>query len=315
MSESGERERHDAGKTMGDFALAVLQPKNAIVAFLFIVLTAGSVSVMWVLVPRFFGAAQTSVQIGDFKGEVLFESKTGEETSYLTVVHPQGWQDTGVQVDAGDVLSFHAGGKVHVDIFQLWEQAHGRAAFEADWEARGHKRNSTDESQLPEEALKRALGGPDGTSDTKVATALTGTSLRWVGPDGRDPSVTPAWTARAKRYQMDPTAAAPDGAPRAALIGRIWLDQSNHSKPFKISCKLEDFPAPITGTLQLAVNEPDDGLPGSPMLFFSDNLGFFWVKVKKVPPSSIDRMLGHHPTPLWPDDDDCPPKSPGSAAR
>jgi hypothetical protein len=49
-------------------------------------------------------------------GSIVFAQETKHGAEYLAIVHPQGWQETGIAVKEGDNLSFEAGGDINIDL-------------------------------------------------------------------------------------------------------------------------------------------------------------------------------------------------------
>jgi hypothetical protein len=49
--------------------------------------------------------------------QVVFERHSSDyESEYIVMIHPQGWQETGIQVRKGDMLRLSADGSVAIDL-------------------------------------------------------------------------------------------------------------------------------------------------------------------------------------------------------
>lgn len=254
------------GATIGDFLTALLDWKKALVALVFVALLAtilvGVYGVAIVWVPRTFGVAKSDFKIGSMQSSVLFQSEDDDKTNYLTMVHPQGWQDTDIKVVAGQMLTFRAGGRIQVDVNSLVEQARLRA----DWEQKLRKPrgpldpDSTDPVNIPEDRFS-----PEQREQLRDARVFR----PWTGPQGY-PSSVRAWKARDVRFVKPQS-------PLGALLGSIGSDPNAHESVFVIGTG-GVHPAERDGTLWVTVNDVTSDA-SVPELFFRDNVGFFWLKV------------------------------------
>ena len=102
---------------------------------------------------------------------ILFERHASEyETDYMVVIHPQGWQETGIQVKEGDILRISADGSVAIDLQGLVTSVNRRNKLE--YRARKATPPAKWNKLLPEDQWtpeeiesimpKRAWTGPDG---------------------------------------------------------------------------------------------------------------------------------------------------------
>jgi hypothetical protein len=109
------------GKTFADVVDSLLNDSRKLTYFtLLAILVSGVVMLMAVVVfgqfPKWLGAEKSQISIGGFETQFLFQSTSANKTEYLVIVHPQGWQDTGIEVEKGARMSFRAGGRWHIAI-------------------------------------------------------------------------------------------------------------------------------------------------------------------------------------------------------
>jgi len=60
-----------------------------------------AVVVIFGQLPKLLGAQKSQISIGGFETQFFFQSTSANKQEYLMIVHPQGWQDTGIEVDKG----------------------------------------------------------------------------------------------------------------------------------------------------------------------------------------------------------------------
>jgi len=272
-----DRDGVTSGKTFADVLDTLLIDKRKFSYFtLLAILVPGVVMLVALVVfgqfPKWLGAERTQISIGGFETQFLFKSTSANKTEYLVIVHPQGWQDTGIEVEKGARMSFRAGGQIHIDFNGLKQQAEDRNIMEKRLEkSRNLDRNSDDQKRLPEMFFSDEWDPK--THETFWAHLKDQRRFRpWVGPEGYQPTLQ-AWRARQQRRAF------PD-ARLGELIGQIKDAKGNPvDKPFEIGTGIgmPDEHTKEAGHLWLAINDVVD--PTYPELFFADNLGFCWVKV------------------------------------
>src|SRR6266705_1113249 len=265
------------GKTFADVLDTLLTDRRKLGYFSFLtILVPGIVMLLAVIVfgqfPRWLGAENSQISIGGFETQFLFQSTSANKEEYLMIVHPQGWQDSGIEVEKGARMSFRAGGQIHIDFNGLRQQAEDRSTMEKRLEKSKHlDRDSDDQNNLPEMYFSEEWD--TNSHETIWAHLKDQRKFRpWVGPEGYDPSLQ-AWRARQKRRAF------PE-ARLGELIGQIKDSKGSPlDKAFEIGTGIgmPDVHTKESGHLWLAINDVVD--PTYPELFFADNLGFCWVKV------------------------------------
>jgi hypothetical protein len=249
--------------------LVALDRKKAVILWAFLSATMASFlalgAVTYVTVVRASGAVRSELRFGALDGTILFPNAPDNSGSAWTVVHPNGWLNSEVQVKLGDRLDFLAGGRVNVDLDGAVALARLRHSLEERASRRKHdvRLQPRYSFSLPEDLL---------SSDEIEMLSNSKRFQPWTGPGGYNPA-TSLSRARASRRAIP-------NAPLGALIGQIRIGNGEErtSKGFVIGEKLVNFQVPTTGTLWLAVN--DVVFPGDPDLYYADNVGFFVVDVR-----------------------------------
>jgi hypothetical protein len=262
---SGGDGKEPTGHTFGDVLDSVLdQPRRLVVLFLLVIGFFGlAVGAVWV-VTKMLGLQASEVDIGAENAKVVFESvqkKTGNE-DYVVVVNPQGWQNTGIDVSAGDKLTFHAGGKICVDMNSIWENAQLRLKFEGDI-VKANKINPDDPTAKPPE---------DYFSDEQKRQLIL--ERPWTDPDGFNlKAFHPSYQSRHNRYLLPEK-------PAGGLVGGVTpgAGEPDRAEAFFIG-KQDTYVAPQDGQLWFTVNDVQFSDPSNPNLFYNDNVGSFWVRV------------------------------------
>ena len=198
-------------------------------------------------------------------GSIVFSqsTKTGEE--YLAIVHPQGWQETGIAVKEGDTLKFEAGGDINIDLGGLVRSIARRHDIEEKLIAREAKAG-----RWPQE--KNTFSPDEKFSPNEKAEIRP--LWMWSDPDGATATGNLAIPARRDESIMK-------NANYGTLLGAIRETgiTPERSDAFKIG-KSANVSTHKSGKLYFTVNDVwayDD--PTFPNKFFIDNVGFFWVKV------------------------------------
>ena len=252
--------------TLGDVLDSVLSTPRRL--FWLLLLLGGAfliaIGAVWSVV-TILGLRASEVTVNGENTKVVFESvekKTGNG-DYLVVVNPEGWQSTGIDVRAGDKLTFHAGGKICIDMNSIWEVVQARKRFE-DRVAKEQKirQNDETETRVPEDYF---------TTSEKQQLILT---RPWVDPDGFDLRVfQPSFRSRRGRYLL------PD-KPAGGLVGSVKPGAGDPQPEGAFFIGREDtYVAPRDGQLWFTVNDVQSHDPTNPNLFYNDNVGSFWVRV------------------------------------
>jgi hypothetical protein len=195
-------------------------------------------------------------------GSIVFaeSTKTGQE--YLVIVHPQGWQETGVAVKKGGKLSFEAGGDVNVNLGGLVQSVERRQAIERKIigeEIRAGRWPKNRNTFLPDERF---------TAEQKSEIKPL---WMWNDPDGATATGSLAIPARREESIMK---SVNYGALLGAIAGTGVTPE--RSDAFTIG-KHAEVTAEKDGKIYFTVNDVwayDD--PAFPDKFFIDNIGFFW---------------------------------------
>jgi hypothetical protein len=257
----------DHGKTLGDVLDAILlEPKRwlALVGLL-TALSCLAMLVMFIFT-RLFHVQTSEVRLGGGDSHVVFQrvqERTGSG-EYLVVVNPEGWQSTGVVVHPGDHISFYAGGKVCIDLNEIWERVQLRKQYE-DQLARGPhgiKPDDPNETRVPEDFF---------TEKQKQSLIL---QRPWIDPDGFSLDVfQPSFRSRRGRYLL------PD-KPAGGLVAAIKDGSTEPGRPdaFFVGHQSE-MVAAKEGVLWFTVNDVQYNDPHNRNLFYNDNIGVFWVRV------------------------------------
>jgi antitoxin (DNA-binding transcriptional repressor) of toxin-antitoxin stability system len=261
-------EANRTGKTFADVFYSILTDWRKFVSFfgLLFSLSVLSFIVGSLVIQRLKIESVSEVDLSS--GKILFKTTFGGKSEYVTIIHPQGWQDTDIQVKKGEHIKITSGGKITVDLAGIVETVQRRKEIEKKYErSKGLQRTSEAPEQIPElyfsDQEKKSLKFNRG----------------WVGPNGYvDLFTKQSFRARAKRKLL------PDKN-LGMLLGAVNTGNQYPAKGqiFPIGTGLNDFLAPDDGYLWFVVNDDtNDYDPTNPDLFFGDNLGFFWVKVEKT---------------------------------
>jgi hypothetical protein len=258
----------DTGTSIADVLSSLLEDWGKFARFLLLLLGAGLLA--WLMIygvlrvlPRNTG----QVKLGS--GSIIFSQATQDGNSYLVVVSPQGWQETGIGVREGDHLNIEANGRVHIDLSGL------NASLAA--------RRSADQRVMGEEmaagrweAEKNTFAPEDHyTADERQKMRPT---WHWTGPEGIGDTQQLALPARLKKCTLP-------GANYGALLGAI---RESGAKPavgdiFLIGRGSDgsghDIVAKRSGKLYFTVNDVQSDDKDFPDMFYEDNIGFFYVKV------------------------------------
>lgn len=214
-----------SGKTIGDVLDAILmEPRRWFALVLLLTVLAGLSILILFLVTRIFQVQTAEIELGGKNSHVVLQriqERTGKE-EYLVNVSPEGWQSTGISVLTGDHITISAGGKIAIDMNEIWEKVQLRKKYE-DELVNGPpfiKRDDPKENRVPEDFF---------TEDQKQSLIL---HRPWVDPDGFSLDVfQPDFRSRRNRYLLADkpagglVAAVEDGSnepgrPDAFFVGR-----------------------------------------------------------------------------------------------
>jgi len=229
-----------------------------------IVLLAISGAVILVLefLPTQVGELQFS--IGD--SHVVLKQPTKNGDTFLFVVSPQGWNQTGIQIKDGDAVNILAGGKIHIDL----------SGLEAALEARRKAERRISDSNL----VKPGNAPEDYHTDAEKKDIED--FWEWSGPEG----VTPDQMKERAKGERHNRSVLPN-QPYGVLTG-AFFDSDDPPETISQALVAAAFPignrwrqkatAKRSGFLYLTVN--DVLYKPGPQLFFVDNLGHFYVKIE-----------------------------------
>lgn len=255
------------GRTFADVFYSVLTDWRKMLSFLVLtlILLALFLVVGFVIIIRLKMESVSEIDV--MSGKVLFQKSFDGKSEYLTIVHPQGWQDTDIMVKKGDHIKIVSGGKITVDLAGIVETVNKRKEIEKKYETKAHlDRTSEEPTQCPELYY---------TQQEKDSLKF---NRGWIGPDGYDePFTKQSFRARGRRRILPEKNL-------GMLLGAINTGGKHPEKTqtFSIGTGLNDFVAPADGYLWFVINDDtNDYDPTNTDLFFGDNLGFFWVKIEK----------------------------------
>lgn len=256
-------------KSFADVFDSMLSDPKKFISFLFMLgCIAGLIFLSFAVMNRYSGSPIKEINLSATGSKVLFETSTraGEKES-LVIVHPQGWQNTGIHVEEGSKLSFKSDGRVNIDGGGLLRTVMTRQDLEKQITIQHNLVNTSDkDDQSPEFYF----------TPEQIETIMA--PRPWVDPGGfaadtRDEeALRLTYGNRKKRLELE-------GANLGSLIGRI-SDGSKRSKTFEVGKKLLDYTADTTGDLWLNVNDVKNLQPNLRQeIYYQDNFGFFWVTV------------------------------------
>ena len=251
---------------MADFLDNLLtDPKRWLGLFMLL----GSLSLMallisW-LVTRFFGVSATEIRLGPESSRVVFESveKGTANREILVLVHPQGWQKTDIDIEPGNHLLFKAEGSVNIDLAGIIDDVQLRGKFENEVAAKYKLIRTPAEKRVPEDFF---------SAEQRQRLQLV---RGWIDPDGFKNSSYASWPGRRERRILPDENAGGLLAALKTSSGEVPLK----SETFFVG-RTQRFVASARGTLWFTVNDVHSSDGGNPNLFFNDNVGLFWVKVR-----------------------------------
>jgi hypothetical protein len=255
------------GKTFADVFYSILTDWRKFFSFLGLVFSLAIFIFLAssLIIKRFKVESVSEVDLSS--GKILFQTTFGDRKEYVTIVHPQGWQDTDIRVRKGDHIKIAAGGKITVDLAGITETVGKRKELEKKYEKDKHLvRDSEDPKNVPENYY---------SDEEKESLKF---NRGWIGPNGYAARFTnQSFRARA-RLKILPE------ENLGKLLGAVHTGSEDPDKTqvFPIGAGLSDLIAPADGDLWFAINDNiyDDSAIRD--LFFGDNIGFFWVKIEKT---------------------------------
>jgi len=256
-------------KSFADVFHCMLTSWKTFLSFLLLILCVASLGFLgFVIMNKYSGATIKAISFSATGPKVIFVTESSSGTKeYLLVVHPQGWQNTGIHIEEGNKISVKADGRVNIDGGGLFRTVIARKDLEDKIKKDRHLDDkSADQKQTPEYYFS--------DEDKKKTMVLR----PWVDPSGfasntADEQIMQlTFGNRAERLELK-------GANLGCLIGRIG-ESSASSPPFKIGKALPDTTIQTTGDLWLNVNDVKNLQSDLPQqMFYQDNLGCFWVVV------------------------------------
>lgn len=216
-------------------------------------------------------AEQVEMDAGQAKFVLRLASSNKTLAQYVVVIHPQGWQDSGISVHSGDKLRFRAAGSVNIDLEGVISKVELRKKYEAEvTRSKKLDRNSDDPKNLPERYYSEKQ-----LQDLRV-------NRPWTGPDGNLEKAYTSYRARIPERIMPER-------PVGALLGALPSAGKNPqaSDAFFVGTSFGDkeLVAPADGELWFIVNDVwNKQNPQYENMFFEDNIGSFWVVVSVTNP-------------------------------
>jgi hypothetical protein len=255
------------GKTVGDVFDAILvEPRRWLALLVLLGGLSGLAMLVMFVFTRLFQVETSEVRFGAADSHVVFQrvqDRTGSG-EYIAVVNPEGWQSTAIIVHRGDHITLAAGGKVCIDLNEIWEKVQLRKQYE-DKLTNGPpyiRPNDPQETRVPEDFF---------TDQQKQSLIL---DRPWVDPDGFNIDIfKPGFRSRKNRYLL------PD-MPAGGLVAAIkdGSQEPGRQDAFFVGHQ-DDTVAPNDGILWFTVNDVQYSDPNNRNLFYNDNIGVFWVHV------------------------------------
>lgn len=259
----------EVARSFADVVASLLDDTGRLVKFLLLAVALCLLAwgFAWTLL-RSVPSQVTQINLGS--SQVLLTQTTKQGTEYLVVVHPQGWQETGIQVREGDTLHFHAYGSVHVDLGGLVNSVQERIKAEDRIVAAERKLGKWEEEKgvfLPERHF---------TEDEKQKSRPR---WEWTGPNGNPKNAPPALPARQSLTIL----------PKYGYGALLCAIRETGVVPARDDALFvgtqNDIKATKSGKVYFTVNDAwDDNDPSFPDKFFVDNVGFFYATVQVTPP-------------------------------
>lgn len=256
------------GRTLGDVFDGILtHPKKWLALIGLLGTLAGLIILVTLAFTHLFGFETQEVRFGSTDSHIVFEKveKGSGNREFVVIVNPEGWQKTTIELHQGDHVSFYANGKICIDLNEIVANVNLRLKYEEEWaEKKNIKRDDPNEVQVPEDYF---------TESERKSLILR---RPWVDPGGFDLSTfEPSFRSRRSRYLLPNEKA-------AGLIAAIKSDTGDlpaRSDAFFVGRSLADFSATRAGYLWFTVNDVQFNDPKNPNLFYTDNIGSFWVRV------------------------------------
>ncbi len=257
-----------SGKTMADFLDGlVTDPKRWLGLIGFLACLSVMVMLLGFAFTKLFGVSAKEVQLGQATS-VIFESveRGTRNRELLVLVHPQGWQKTDIRVESGDHLSFNAEGSVNIDLAGIIANVQHRLQLEDEIAKKNNIIRTPTEKRVPEDFFS-----PEQRQSLQLDRA-------WIDPYGFKNESYVNWPGRRDRRVL------PENNP-GGLIAAIKTgseDFPTRPETFFVG-RTRKRDATTGGSLWFTVNDIQYNDPANRNLFFNDNVGLFWVKVKISP--------------------------------
>ena len=210
----------------------------------------------------------------EFSGSprVVFKRVVDGKQEVVIVVQPQGWQDTGIEVEEGDEIDIRADGQINISLNGLIQHINQRHVIEqrilADLTS-GKLKPRADGSRLPERYFT--------AEDLQKLILVRG----WTGPTGYEGAA----GIEDHRYPGRTTNKILPSAPFGALLATVHSGTADPVRKDDFSGVVvagahHEMTARKAGTLWFTINDVlDDADPAFPDKFYIDNLGYFLVKI------------------------------------
>lgn len=256
-------------KTFADVCDDILIKPGKLISLIILILILGGMLLGFLKAATFLlDINARELQLGPGRLNVLFVATEGKRKEYLTIVHPQGWQNTGIHINKGQRIIFKADGRVNIDGGGLFKTIIHRKDLEEKLRKKLNlNTESNDERDTPEYRFSKEANRDDSIESVMLLRP-------WIDPNGFPPNtmnqtVSLTFGNRGKRLELPST-------PLGCLIGRVG-DDPTIAHPFKIGAQHE-LVSEADGDLYLNVNDVKNLQPNLRQeMFYQDNLGFFSV--------------------------------------
>jgi hypothetical protein len=256
------------GRTIGDVMDGILtEPKRGLALIVLLASLSLLVIGIMLLVNHLFDLQTSEIEVGNGNSHVVLQQVQGRSGNgnYVVIVNPEGWQNTEIPVHSGDQISVVAGGKIAIDMYDVWQKSQRRTDYETALEKGPPylRPNDPNETRVPEDYF---------TEEQKESLRLT---RPWTDPDGFSLEVfKPSFKSRRSLYLLPKENA---GGLVAAIKG--GADEPSKADAFFVGRK-KDLVASKDGFLWFNVNDVQYYKdPANPNLFYNDNIGSFWVLI------------------------------------
>lgn len=258
---------------------AISSPKKALWLSALILVVCIGLGVALLLVMRFLPPRSDIVIPLKSGNQIVLERHPSDyENEYVVVIHPQGWQETGIQVRRGDTIRLAAGGSVEIDLHGLVDSVNRRTNLEAQGrktsEARRDPGRFLPERRWTSKQVQSIMPVRGWTDPDGYAYSLQDTTF----PGRTDNKMMPGAPYGALLMAISPTRQMP--TPRQAILVGMGRYDDKRNPCQKDKSGVCRFEAGSDGKVWFIVNDVWDGADSQfPDKFYIDNIGSYYATV------------------------------------